>query len=114
MIALRDHCTSARFAIGDLCISVRSDLPGVVADFAALYPRCEQGEPDRQRAICMEIKLARRTLLGGKRYDIYGDGEAIHRDLHADEVLPYLEWGINWRRMGNAPASSPWSVGACA
>ncbi len=97
MIAARDQLASARFAIGDLCISLRSDLPEVVADFAALYPSCQRGEADRQRVICMEIKQARRTLLGGKRYDVYGDGEAIHRDVHPDEVLPYLEWAINWR-----------------
>ena len=91
--------SSTRFRIGDLDIFVRSDVPDLVDDFAALYPGSTGTEPAHGRTIRMDVKRAPRRLrpLRRQRYDIYGDGEMIHADIPAGELLPHLEWGITWR-----------------
>jgi HprK-related kinase A len=97
MIATRTRPSTGRFRIGDQDVVVRSELPEALTDFAALYPQCAGAAPDSRTAIAMEVKRSGRTRLGRRRFDIHGDGEALHRDLRADEVLPHLEWGISWR-----------------
>jgi HprK-related kinase A len=97
MIAAPTKEASAAFAIGELEVLVRSDLRGVLDDFAALYPECRRTTSDADAVICMDVRQDGRTVLGRKRYAVHGDGEKIHRHLHPDEVLPHLEWGISWR-----------------
>ncbi|MHC4416227.1 MAG: hypothetical protein ACYS0G_13175 [Planctomycetota bacterium] len=95
MIATRSRNACGRFAIGDLDVIVRSDLPEVLDDLAALYPR--RPEAGARTSIRLDVKQARRSRLGPRRYEVHGDGETIHRDLRPNEVLPHLEWGLNWR-----------------
>ncbi|MHC4126635.1 MAG: hypothetical protein ACYSWT_03680 [Planctomycetota bacterium] len=97
MIASQARTSTGRFRIGDQDVVVRSELPEALADFAALYPQCAGAASDNKTAIAMEVKRAGRSRLGRRRFDIHGDGEALHRDLQANEVLPHLEWGISWR-----------------
>ncbi len=88
--------SSKRFRIGDLDIVVRSDAHELLDDFAALYPGSTRAEPAHGRTIRMDVRKIGRSRLQRKRYDIYGDGELIHPDIRAAELLPYLEWGITW------------------
>jgi len=88
---------SLHFRIGDIDISVRSDLDEVLEDYAALYRQYGQVDGRQDRAIRMEVKAGGRTLLGRRRYVICGDGKEMFANRRPEEVLPYLEWGINWR-----------------
>jgi HprK-related kinase A len=97
MIATRRKDISAAFTIGDLDVVVRSDLPEALADFAALYPLSSRRDTASGGVIEMEVRRSGRSRLGRRRFDIHGDGETIHKNLHAGEVLPHLEWGISWR-----------------
>jgi HprK-related kinase A len=97
MIATRDRETSAAFAIGELEVVVRTDLPAVLDDFATLYPEARRTGAKAGTVIRMDVKRDRRTALGGRRYAVHGDGEKIHQDLRPEEILPHLEWGISWR-----------------
>jgi HprK-related kinase A len=97
VITTRKNETPAAFRIGELDVVVRSDLRGVLDDFAAMYPGCARRDPGARDAIRMEIKRDGRTRFGRRRYAVHGDGEKIHEHLHPDEVLPHLEWGLSWR-----------------
>lgn len=82
------------FRLGTMDIAVRSDLPEVIEDLARLY----EGRPAARPAdtIAMEVTATSR-LPGRRRYAVLGDGEVFGTDIRRREVLPYLEWGVNWR-----------------
>ncbi len=86
----------ARFRIGPVQLELRSDMPDAAEDFTFLYRGWRHAEPGAE-AIHMEIKADGRTLWGARRYAIIGDGEQVFSGLRPEEVLPYLEWGINYR-----------------
>lgn len=96
MTATTDQ-SSTRFRIGDLDIFVRSDLRELIDDFAGLYPGATRAEPAHGPTIRMDVRKVGRRWLRRQRYDIFGDGERIHSDIPAGELLPHLEWGITWR-----------------
>ena len=98
-----DGATEPLYRIGEFDVSVRSDLRQALDDFAALYPGCGPTRARGDRVIRMEVRKNRRALPGSKRYSIYGDGERIGRVRRAREVLPQLEWGINWRLIQTRP-----------
>ncbi len=87
----------AHFRIGEMTISLRSDLEEVAADFGGLYEDCCQTDTPGDPGIRIEVKREKRSFLGGKQYVICGDGEALWTTRRPNEVLPYVEWGINWR-----------------
>lgn len=83
--------------IGAVDVSLRSDLSEVAEDFAALYDGGGEPEAETDRTIRMEVRRAGRSRLGRSIYVIRGDGQDIGRQRRREEVLPFLEWGINWR-----------------
>ena len=89
--------TSLRLKFGDIAVSVRSDDDQIVHDFAELYRESLCEEAAESHLIRMEVLRSKRFWPRGRRYDVYGDGAAVCRNRRLQEVLPYLEWGINWR-----------------
>ncbi len=85
------------YRIGDIGVSVTSELEEARDDFGMLYSGCRGRPAGPGRTIHMEVRAAKRPVLGGRRYAIVGDGEVLFANRRPDEVLPYLEWGINWR-----------------
>jgi HprK-related kinase A len=86
-----------RFGIGAIGISVTSELEEALEDLGALYGGSRERCPPSDAAIRMEVRAGRRSPLGRRRYAIWGDGEELFTNRRRDEVLPYIEWGINWR-----------------
>ncbi len=92
-----DRLAPRTVRLGPITVSVRSDLEEVATDFAGLYrgsPRCD---PRATQTIRMDVRRVRGSVPFGERYRIYGDGEAMGKLRRRQEVLPFLEWGINWR-----------------
>lgn len=87
---------AVRFAIGEVTVHVSSDLPEVIEDLAALYP-VRPGHGGLNTVIRMEVRVVRRSLLARPEYVVFGDGERLWSTTRRREVLPYVEWGINWR-----------------
>ncbi len=89
-----------RAAIGPVVVEIDGDGGGSTADFAHLYAgqRVDHLPPDRQH-IRMEVRPASsaRWPAWRRRFNVLGDGEELFSDLSAGEVLPYLEWGVNYR-----------------
>lgn len=92
---LIDRC--ADYRIGGISISITSELDEVLGDVAALYRGYPQGGTHANGTIRMEVRKVKGRRLRRPRYRIAGDGEEIGRERQRDEVLPFLEWGINWR-----------------
>jgi HprK-related kinase A len=90
-----DECSY--FEIGPVGVELRSDLPEAAEDFAILYRGMRVSRPAGSRTIRMQVRLAGRTRWGFRCYTIIGDGDEVFRCLRPDEVLPYLEWAINYR-----------------
>lgn len=85
--------------IGAIDVTVTGDAEDVLDDFAALYGAKETGHETVGSSIRMEVRVSRRAAFGRSRYAIFGDGRELFSDRRSLEVLPYLEWGINWRVM---------------
>lgn len=95
----QDRCSRIAFKIGWVDIDVRSDLPEVIDDLAVLYRGCRRAASAGPDAIRMEVKRSAHRLPARRRYVVLGDGEAFGEEVRRREVLPYLEWAVNWRIM---------------
>ena len=95
----KERCHHIAFKIGCIDIDVRSDLPEVIDDLAVLYRGSSGVAPDGMDAIRIEVKRTAHRLPARRRYVVFGDGEAFGEGVRRREVLPYLEWAVNWRIM---------------
>jgi len=86
-----------RFRIGSVGVSVTSELEEALEDLAALYGDSREDCASSDPIINIEVRTGRRSPLGRRRYAIWGDGEELFANRRRNEVLPYVEWGINWR-----------------
>jgi len=97
----------ASFRIGVVDVAVSGDLPDVLDDFAALYEQAREpaGKPARAEIplIQMEVRSRRSGWFGRRSHLVCGDGENLWTARRACEVLPYLEWGINYRVIARRP-----------
>lgn len=87
---------SLDYRIGEFNVSVSSELDAVLEDFAALY----RGYPSRHingdMPIRVSVRRVKRSRLRRERYQIVGDGEDVGGQRRREEVIPFVEWGINW------------------
>ena len=90
-----DRCVDYR--IGGINISISSELDDVLGDFAVLYRGYPQGDTGANGTIRMDVRKVKGRRTWRASYLVVGDGEEIGRERPRDEVLPFLEWGINWR-----------------
>ncbi len=95
----KERCHRIAFKIGCVDIDVRSDLPEVIDDLAVLYRGSSGVAPDGMDAIRIEVKRTAHLLPARRRYVVFGDGKAFGEEVRRREVLPYLEWAVNWRIM---------------
>lgn len=85
-----------QFRVGDCSVAVRSDLPEVLRDLGQLYAPAEA--PGAGPLLRVEVTRRRGAQLPGRRrYDVLADGEPFGKRLGRREVLPWVEWAINWR-----------------
>jgi len=106
--------TCLRLKIGRIQIDLHSVLDELFDDFSMLYHGCQKmtAKPNRVEEdglepathITMEIKQGDRSRFGRQRFSIFGDGESMYANRKQREVLPYLEWGINWRLVAKCNA----------
>ena len=89
-----DEC---RVRLGPCEIRVRGDHPQALADFAHLYADRLINQPHGDAAIDLIITCAPSSRPWRARYRIASGGETIFDDLRRGEVLPYLEWAVNYR-----------------
>lgn len=86
-----------RFRIGEISVSVSSDSGGVFDEFSTLYDGCQSDRAAEQRDIHMRVTAGSANPLSRSRHRVIGDGEELFTGRRRSELLPYLEWGVNWR-----------------
>lgn len=86
-------------AIGDVAVSLRSDLRTVLEDFESLYAQRSFVSDQRHQPIKLEVRAAGRSRLGRRLYQVFADGQEVGGHRHSNGVFPLLEWGINLRIM---------------
>jgi len=84
------------YKIGEFDVSVRSELGTVLEDFANLYKGYPSGSPNSAEPIQVGVHRLKRSPLQRERYQILGGGDEIGSERRREEVIPFLEWGINW------------------
>jgi len=88
---------SVQFRIGEIDVAVQSDLGDVLEDFTSLYRGCRPSCPDEGDTIQVMVKTTRRSWVSPRRYRVLSDGEPFGPELHREQVIPLVEWGINHR-----------------
>lgn len=103
MIAVHDdtrhaRCEAdARYRIGVIDVSVRSEIEEIREDLEALYGLCRGVAAPADQPIHMEVRVGKRSPFRPTRYEILGDGRRLFASRKFNELLPYFEWGVNWR-----------------
>ena len=84
------------FRIGAVELCLRSEVEGVLSDYRALY-RDFQEQTLLPEALDVRVCRERSRYTLGKRFVIRGGGERLFSVKRTEEILPYLECGINWQ-----------------
>ena len=93
-----EHDKMLQFKIGDIRVCMRSELPDVLDDYAALYRSYRRDDYVADRSVIQtQVRHGSRSVPGRRRYDVCIDGEVYRSNQRRLEVLPYVEWGINAR-----------------
>lgn len=84
------------YDLGPVEVGIVSALAEIFDEFEELYAGQRIDAPQRSNIIRIEVR-AEPAGHWRRRYAVVGDGVELFDDLAADEVLPYVEWGINHR-----------------
>jgi len=84
------------FSIGAVNVSLRSSCSSFIDEYSSLYAPYRRHRPEDD-AIAVEIKARHRYPWRRGPYLIETEGEQAFRVQHRYEVLPHLEWMINWQ-----------------
>jgi HprK-related kinase A len=99
--ALPDAALFRRFRIGPFEVAVRTCLPEALEDLTHLYRHCRLPDQprdalDRARTIVVEAQ-PQKWLGWAGWFAIWADGKPLFQRRRRRELLPYLEWAINWQ-----------------
>jgi HprK-related kinase A len=86
----------AHFSIGGIRVSLLSDCRSFVDEYLSLYAPYRRESADGE-AIAVEIRAGRRFPWRRGPYLIRSKGADEFQVLRRREVLPHLEWIINWQ-----------------
>ncbi len=86
------------FRIGVVSVSVRSDYAPALRDLSRLYEGYELAEAPGD-AIKIDIVRTRHGRSLRRRYEIWADGAMRFMVWQGNDVLPHVEWAINWQLM---------------
>lgn len=111
MIATRDDIPTVgarnrvHLRIGVVDVTVWSDLPEVLDDLEAIYSEavCRGSLQAGRPVVNITVEARKRSLLARREYAVAGDGQELWSTSKINEVLPYVEWGINWRVIATRP-----------
>ncbi len=83
------------FQIGVIPIALRSSVRRFRKEYERLYAPCRCPVPIRD-AVEVEVKPARRVMGYASHYEIHLNGRLRFSPTNYDELLPYVEWAVNW------------------
>lgn len=87
--------TQRHFRIGVLAVSLRTPLRALLRRYTTLY-RAYQTDGPHEREMRVEVQPKRPSLRRRKRYEVSVNGYVRYQPSRFQEILPYIEWAINW------------------
>lgn len=83
------------FQIGVVSTGLETPLRGLSRRYRALYADFEQPGPG-DREILIRVAPSRTRLFKRTRYEVSVNGRVRFEPCRRDEIVPYIEWAINW------------------
>lgn len=77
-------------------VTVQSDIPGVMAEYLRLYQPWQTLESSAD-TLRVRVTTGRSKWTGGRRFIIRGGDDPLFSVKRRAEILPHLEWAINWQ-----------------
>ncbi len=94
-MARDDRQDVMHFQIGEVAMSLRTPLRSLRSQYLALYE--DFRVPQRARnSIRIEVRPSQRSLRHRRCYRVYVDGRLRFEPTRFKELLPYVEWAVNW------------------
>jgi HprK-related kinase A len=96
-LARRLHRGELMLELPPFVARLRSDVPGLAADIAAMYGQFELLAPDAFADFSVEVSREgglRRWYKPQARF--FYDGQPSFAPLPAQQAFPMIEWGLNW------------------
>ncbi len=84
-----------RFQIGVVHAALTTPLRGLRDRYTALYRQFQTDKPNA-REVHVEVQPRRLPPWRRKCYEVTVNGRLQFEPSRADEILPYVEWSINW------------------
>lgn len=85
----------AQFRIGAIDVNLSCVLPDVREEYAALYSGFERGHESAD-SLAIFVRRGRSRYTLGRRVLIGHDDERMFSVRQVQQVLPHLEWAVNW------------------
>lgn len=91
------HLPSRAFQMGVVRATLATNLQSLLTDYAALYRQAAHPEPDDD-ALSIRVEVHPRAARWWRPHgwDVTVNGRLQFTPTRAAEVLPYVEWAINW------------------
>ncbi len=83
------------FRIGVIGVSLDSRIERFRQEYLKLYKPYQVAEPDRE-ALALSIRRYWKGWWKGAQFEIRGNKEGVLFAAAEEEVLPHLEWALNW------------------
>jgi HprK-related kinase A len=95
-MALRRTNHVASFQIGAVPVTLAADYRGVVEQYGSLYEH-HRLESHPARAVRVTVRRQPMSLWHRRRYDVISGDRLQFEPATRAEVLPYVEWAVNWQ-----------------
>ncbi|MBN1514406.1 MAG: hypothetical protein JXB13_20490 [Phycisphaerae bacterium] len=89
------HVPTRHFRIGVVPISLTTSIRPLMDEYASLYRAYTTAEAD-PAAIQLEVSRSSLSLKRRRRYRVSANGQLRFEPSRLEEVLPYVEWTLNW------------------
>lgn len=90
-----DSVSTRHFRIGVVATALRTEIATLREQYLSLYGHWEvQGAGERE--IMIEVTRRSRSRFGRRRYLVNANRRVEYEPTRTDEVLPYVEWAVNW------------------
>jgi hypothetical protein len=91
----RTHVPTRHFRIGVVPISLTTPIRPLMDEYASLYRAYARADAGSS-AIRLEVSRSPLSLRRRRRYRVAANGRLQFEPSRFEEVLPYVEWTLNW------------------
>lgn len=83
------------FGIGVVNASLTTGIRPLLEQYSSIYGRCETQTAGKNE-IAVSVRRRPPSLRRRRRFEVAVNGRVQFEPLRFDELLPYIEWSLNW------------------